>query len=783
MKKLFTIYHLLLTKISANVKIKLNPYCLIFISVFLLFRGFFLFAQSDFVERVEIEGNISVKTKKILSKIATNAGGIYSEKILLEDVRRIYELGKFEDVQVSVSTTTKGVVVKFILKEKPRVKKIEFVGNKNISKTKLKEKLTISKGDYFTETQLNEQVKSLLQLYGEEGYSQAKINYYIGKEDEKGRSPITFYIEEGEKIVIKKVSIFGTRVFPEKKIKNLMETREKKVYSPEKLKDDVDKMEKFYKDRGFARFSISKPYVIYDDKNKNITILIFIYEGNKYKLGSITFSGNVLKKTKDLQKILKQNKFIKGEMYSKKKEDAVLEAIQQFYADDGYLKVLAYPEYTYEGDKVNIEFKISEGPQIFIRKIFIEGNRRTKDFVIRREITVKEGDPFKLTNVRESQRKIFNLGFFSDVQIIPTDTHIPDKMDLTFEVTEQQTGMLSLGAGYSSQDRFVGTLQVSETNFRGMGQRLSALVEYGERRKNYNISFTEPYLFGKNLSLTASIYDITRTKEYSDAILGRDVYDEHKRGGRLGFGKKILKIYRINFSYSYEDVNLLNIEDWDTYMLDQKDYAEKRGRISKFGFGTKRDTRDFFWDPEKGSIQEISFDIATGLFGGQNFFHRQTLQTSHFLRIVWHLVFVFNFRAGAVYGYGSTKDVPVYERFYVGGGESVRGYDYKGDIGPSEGGRFMNVTNFELKFPLVREKKQTVLQWAFFFDFGGCWNDIKDLKWSFGQTEDNFKRGWGMGIRFKIPAFPVRLDWARGLDHRPGEEETQWYFTIGDIFW
>ena len=142
-----------------------------------------------------------------------------------------------------------------------------------------------------------------------------------------------------------------------------------------------------------------------------------------------------------------------------------------------------------------------------------------------------------------------------------------------------------------------------------------------------------------------------------------------------------------------------------------------------------------------------------------------------------------NFEAGAVTGYGSTPDVPVYERFYTGGGESIRGYDYRGEIGPSEGGRFMNVNNFELKFPLVRENNQTVLQWAFFFDCGGAWVDRDDIEWAFGTTEYNFKRGWGMGIRFKIPAFPVRLDWAKGIDHVKGESETQWYFTIGDIFW
>ncbi|MFH1956879.1 MAG: outer membrane protein assembly factor BamA [bacterium] len=737
-------------------------------------------AESSFVERIEISGNRTVKTKKILKEISVRAGDICSDDLLLNDVKKIYEMAKFENVTVSVSTSATGSVVMFEVVEKPRLRKFEFVGNNNVSSGKLKEKLTLSKGDYFSISDIMNEIRAMQDVYKEEGFSKAKITHFVGKPDDKDRSPVTFYMEEGNKIVVRKLSIFGVRAYSVKKIKGLCEVGEKKIFNPDKFKDDITKIEEFYKNSGFARLEVSKPFVYYGESGESVDISLFIYEDRKYKINDVNFSRTSVKTADEFEKFMKEAKFRPGKIYAKKDEDKVIDLIQNSYAEVGYLKTLIEPKRSFHDGLMDIGFEIFEGEQIFINGIYIEGNTRTKDFVIKREIHVKEGDPFKLSEVRESQRRIFNLGFFSDVQIIPTDTHLPAKMDLTFKVQDQQTGMLSMGAGYSSSDRLVGTMQVSETNFRGHGQKLSLMWEFGKRRKNYNLSFTEPYFFGRNLSFTSSIYDIERLKEYESAT-EHDNYDEHKRGGSIGFGKRYGVIYKANVGYAYEAINLEDVEA--SYMIKQRDIAKKRGRTSSFSTSFTRDTRDYFWDPSRGSLQKVSEELATAIFGGQNYFHRERLQFSHFLPLVWRFVFVTNIEGGAVHGYGSTKDVPVYERFYVGGGETIRGYKYRAEIGPPEGGRFMSVNNFELKFPLVRENKQTILQWAFFFDIGGCWDNYNDIEWSYGIDEKNFKRGWGMGIRFKIPAFPVRLDWAKGLDHRKGESETQWYFTIGDIFW
>ncbi len=746
-----------------------------------VFTGYLSASAEDFVERVEISGNKTVKTKKINKEIAVRAGDIFSEEVLRGDIKRIYDMGKFEDVSVDISTSATGAVIRFDVKEKPRLRKFKFVGNKELSSGMILEKIVLAGGDYFSVSDVMNEIRAIQDLYREEGFSKVSVSHFMDKPDKKGKSIVTFYIEEGKKILISEINLPGVKSYSVKKIKSLMELKKKQIFNSEKLDTDIAKIKEFYKNRGYACFEISSPYISYSDDGSSVKMTLFVYEGGKYRLGDVKFEGTVIKDSSKFTDFMKQTKFKKGRVYSRKNEESFIAAVNGLYADDGYLKLLLVPEYSYDGDNVNILYKIHEGSQIRINSIYIEGARRTKEFVIRREIRVKESDPFKLSEVRESQRRIFNLGFFSDVQIIPTDTHMPDKMDLTFQVQEQQTGMLSIGAGYSSVDRLVGTMQISETNFRGMGQKLSLMWEFGARRKNYNLSFSEPYFFGQNLSFNASIYDIERVKEYVSSMTVTDKYHEHKRGGSIGFGKRFMDIYSVNVTYSYEALKLFDTDD--IYMLEQRAIADSRGITSSVRTSIQRDSRDYFWDPTTGSLYKFSEEAALGIFGGQNFFHRERLQISYFFPIVWKLVFVANFEAGAVTGYGSTPDVPVYERFYTGGGESIRGYDYRGEIGPSEGGRFMNVNNFELKFPLVRENNQTVLQWAFFFDFGGAWVDRSDVDWSFGQTENNFKRGWGMGIRFKIPAFPVRLDWAKGLDHVKGESETQWYFTIGDIFW
>lgn len=748
----------------------------------LLFSALCLAASSgDFVERVEIAGNETVKSKQITKEIAVRAGDVFSEDVLRGDIKRIFDMNKFDDVSVAVSTGVSGVVIRFDVKEKPRLRKFKFVGHKELSAGMLREKLTLSGGDYFSVGDIMNEIRAIQELYKGEGFSKVSVSHFIDEPDAKGRSVVTFYIEEGQKILISDIDLPGVQSFKLKKIKSLMELKRKKIFNAEKLDADIAKITEFYKDRGYARFEISEPYISYSNDGSFVKLTFFVYEGGRYDLGDMRFEGAVLKDSAKFLSLADEAKFRKGRVYSRKNEESFVAAFHGLYADDGYLKLMLVPEYEYKDGKVDILYKIHEGEQISINSIYIEGARRTKEFVIRREIHVSEGDPFKLTEVRESQRRIFNLGFFSDVQIIPTDTHVKDKMDLTFQVQEQQTGMLSVGAGYSSVDRLVGTVQISETNFRGMGQKLSLMWEFGARRKNYNLSFTEPYFFGRNLSFNTAIYDIDRVREYVSTSTVKDNYHEHKRGGSIGFGKRFMDVYTANVTYAYEALRLYATDD--PYMDGQKALADSRGITSSLRTSLTRDTRDYFWDPTTGSIYKVSEQVATDIFGGQNFFHRERLQISYFFPIVWKLVLVTNFEVGVVTGYGSTPDVPVYERFYTGGGESIRGYNYRGQIGPPKGGRYMNVNNLELKFPLVRENNQTVLQWAFFFDFGGAWSDRNDVNWSFGLTENHFKRGWGMGIRFKIPAFPVRLDWAKGLDHVRGESETQWYFTIGDIFW
>ena len=449
--------------------------------------------------------------------------------------------------------------------------------------------------------------------------------------------------------------------------------------------------------------------------------------------------------------------------------------------DEGYLNVKVNVNYEKDEEKreLKVIYEINEGNVIYVNRIYLEGNYITKDYVIKREIEIKEGEPLKAEKLRETQRRIYNLGFFQDVNV----DFVPVKgkrnlVDVVITVEEQKTGIASLGAGYSSDSGMLMNFQLTQKNLFGRGQSLSFLWEIGERAKNYQISFYEPWLFNKPYPFGFSLYNLIRKKEYKEENV-YDLYSEIRKGGDIRIGKYFLKIYSIHLEYSYEKVRIEDVES--DYMKERQAIALKKGRTSAITLRIKRDTRDNIFDASRGSLYSFSWKIAGKILGGDNHFHKEIMEISYFFPLIWKFVLGFHFEGGKISPI-SGSEVPMYEKFYIGGAETVRGYDYTGEIGPPEGGNLYLLGNIEIKFPLVQEKGYTVLQGAVFFDTGGLWRSRKEIEFAFGEKEYNFKRGYGFGIRFKTPVFPIRLDWGRGLDHRKGEEESQWYFTIGQLF-
>lgn len=726
------------------------------------------------IRAVEFSGLRNIKVRVVKDALKISKGDLFDQKLVDEDISNIYKLGLFSDVAVDVSDFKDGLKVTFILQEKLIIKKIEFKGNKEFSNRKLKEEIFSKEKEGYDTRKIQDDIGKITTLYKDKGYADVNVGDFSTTDDVTGFATVTFAITEGNKILIGDVMIEGVTSFKPKKIKKLFETKRKKVYKDETFNNDIKKVESFYKDRGYLSVKIAEPEITYNDTRTKMGITIKIDEGKQYKNGKLIFSGNTIFSEKELLKVFN---FKEGEIFNQSKYDENELNIKSLYGDRGYIRARFFGtlDKNDETGIVNSSFTITENGIIYIDKIYIDGNTKTREYVIKRELLVKEGDVFAVGRIRRSQERLYNLGFFKDIKVDIEETKEPDRANLAVEVEEDKTGIVSLGAGYSSVDKVVGTVQVTELNLFGRGQKLNLTYEFGSRRQNYEIGFTEPYFFGKKLLFGADVFNTTVWRNYgSDST----AYRERRRGGDIRIGKPLSDILSLNFTYAYEEVEVFDIDSNLTRQI-----TTSKDVSSSLTSAISRDTRDNVFDTTRGSRHSLSVKLAGGpLLGGTINFYKPTLTTSKFIPTIFQFVLGLNSRISYVKEFSPSKEVPIYERYFLGGADTVRGYDF-GEIGPPEKGKIIFVSNIEYKFPIVQEKGRSILSAAIFADIGGAWRRSKDVTWEIGSEENQLKTGAGFGIRIRpMPVLPIRIDWGYGFNHKPGEQLSQFYFTMGQVF-
>ncbi|HOW88994.1 MAG TPA: outer membrane protein assembly factor BamA, partial [Elusimicrobiales bacterium] len=451
-------------------------------------------------------------------------------------------------------------------------------------------------------------------------------------------------------------------------------------------------------------------------------------------------------------------------------------------ADKGYLKAVLRPEKTRNpaNEEIDIDFAITENDPVYVGHIDVAGNKVTKTYVIRREIVQKEGEVFSSGRIRRSHEKLFNLGFLDDVgmAINPTPGE-QDKVDLVFDVTEGKPGMLTAGAGISSRDGLVGTLSLQHLNLLGRAYRTSLSWNFGKRVQDYYLSWSTPWFAGKPTTLGLDVFNTRRYRPYRDSL---SAYTEKRTGGKLTLGPRFEEDkYRLTTSYTFEKVNVSEVDSIYTSEL-----PSGTNVTSSVGAEFARDTRDNIWDPVRGSRASVGVDLTGGPLGGDVNYYKPNVAYSYNLKLFsiddYPFVLAFSNKFGYGAGFGNTPKLPVYERYFLGGADSIRGYNNNGQVGPLNGGNIYDIMNLEFHFPLAREKKRTIVQWAFFLDVGNSWTHFDDISLRSGTKVTNLKAGAGFGIRFTTPAFPIRLDWGYGFNHKPGEQLSDIYFTLGNLF-
>lgn len=764
----------------------------------------FVFSQSSVWEvgDIEINGLKNVKEKLILKTIKARKGKLYYDEDKKSDIESLINLGSIDRVSIEIEETqnpvskknsnivssTSAVKIIYTIFEKPYILKINIKGNKKFSSSKIKTDIGISEGDYYDELKMKEGVIKLYEKYKEKGYIFSSVNWDIKIDTSTNKAVLEIEVKEGNQVRVRSVDIKGLDDEREKrKVIKKMNNKPKKIFLESNIQKDLKELEERYKNDGYVEFRIiSSTYSISEEKFSDITIEV--YKGKRYKFGKHGFYGVYLFEP---QKIAEAVEFREGDRFKEEKLNDTIRNIQELYADKGYLKVEVSTSVNFREDYADIIFTIEENYPFYVRNIFIEGNKATKTRAITREIIQKDRAfcelkgydrscyVFSLSKVRRSQEKIFNLGFIENIDMMINPTDVVDEIDLVFDITEGKPGMLTAGAGVSSRDGFMGMVSLSHLNMFGLANRMSLNWNFGKRVQDYSLNWTVPWIYDKPTSLSFSLFNNRRYRSYSTTY---SAYTERRSGGSVSLSPRFEDDkYALRFSYSYERIRV-----YDVKSIYLNEISEGTSVQSSLSVEFSRDTRDYVWDPTAGTRFSVGIELFGGPLGGDIDIYKPSVSYSYNKRLFnigdWPFVFSMANRFGWVKEFSTTRSVPVYERYFIGGADTVRGYNSNGQIGPLEGGKIYYITNFEFKFPLAREKKRTVVQWAFFLDIGNSWSSFSEVSFKIGTPRRYLKVGAGFGIRFTTPAFPIRLDWGYGFNHKSGEQLSDIYFTIGNLF-
>jgi outer membrane protein insertion porin family len=733
-----------------------------------IFSAVLLYAEAlPLINAIEIRGLKRIDENAVKNKITQRQGETISQEKTNDDIKNIYKLGYFDDVRAEIEPFEGGIKLIYVVKEKPTIVKIELQGNEEFDDAKLKEKMTITSGAIADSVLIQENAAKLRAFYEEEGYWLSHI-VPIVRVVSPDEVTLTYQIEEGNKVKIKKIQIEGNKVFATKKIKGVMDTKEwwffsfitsSGYYKKDQMDVDIEKIKDLYFNNGYIKVAVGEPQIYLTNDKKGMFITISISEGDQYTVSSIEITGNKVF-TEDA--VRKRITMLPDKPFSKEKLRKDIFSISELYSETGYALITVNPDVIPDESKkqVKLVLNISEGDRYRIGRIEISGNTKTRDKVIRREVRLDEGDIFNSTLIKRSYERINNLNFFESVEVNPKPKPEEKLADLDIKVKERPTGFFSIGGGYSSVEQFIAMIELTQGNLFGRGQFAKIRAELGGRTTLYDISFKDPWFMDKPLTFSTSIYKLTR--EYIE-------YDKDATGFNISLGKRLSEYWSTDILYNFEDAKISNVsEDASSIIKDQ----EGSSTTSSITPSIVRDSRDNYLDPRRGSRNSLYTTFA-GL-GGTNKFIKGEIDSAWYFPIGSSSVMV---RGRFGYATGIGEELPLYERFYVGGIYTVRGLGY-GEAGPRDietddpiGGTTELIFNLEYIFPLLSEIK---LKGVVFADAGNSYESFiyfPELRYTTGA-----------GVRWISPVGPIRLEWGYNIDRKPGEQSGRFEFAFGTFF-
>lgn len=712
--------------------------------------------EQFYVQNIRIDGNVRIERETILSQIDLKMGQGYTHEDLDKALKNLYSTGFFADASLRIDGSTLVIQVK----ENPIVNQIEFEGNDKLSDDILKTELQLRPRQTYTLARLRNDTQRIQDLYRLKGHFAAIVTPEIIQRDQN-RVDVIFKIKEGEPTVVRQIFFIGNKKFDHSKLESTIQTKETRWYrfftsddnyDPNRLAYDRELLRKFYLEHGYADFQVKSAVAELTPDQKEFFITFTLHEGERYKIGKVDIKTS-LKKV-NLNALRKVITFSSGDWYSSKDVEKTISALTDALGSMGYAFVDVQPDIQKDqkGHILNVTFNIQEGPRVYVNKIQIFQNDRTDDEVIRREVRFYEGDAFNTSILKDSEKRLKDLGFFKKVTINKKPGNAPDLVDLDIQVEEERTGELSFGAGFSTADGPLIDAKFAEHNFRGKGQDLRTGVTLAKRRQEYDIGFTEPYFLGRELAAGFDIYRVTRTR-FQDAP-----FDQQINGVSVNLGYQLSEYISQVLGYRIQTDNVNHIrQNASLYVREQAGNKLMSAVSQEISY----DRRDSKINPTMGYVVGFGNDLA-GLGGNISFLKNQ-IRGAYYYPVFDDVVIEVRGRYGIMFGLG--RKTRIADR-YVLGGESLRGFE-AGGVGPHDtvtkdplGGQQFYAAGFEVTFPIGLPNELGV-KGALFSDAGSVWQS--KLTGPNLIDKPSLRVSAGGGLRWKSPMGPIKIDFAEAI--------------------
>jgi len=771
------------------------------------------------IDRVDIKyvGPASVSEQFIRSNVRLKAGDLYRPAATESDIRNLYTTGQFYNIRVSLDQAADGgLVITYIVQARPRLTDIKIEGNKKLSASKVRKKITVKSGEPLDEQKLFTVCQEIQKLYEKYGYAGTKVKYVVDVDENAGRGTATFQITEAPKVKIVKVEFIGAAAFSQRELRKQLKTRQRwmfswltgsDVFKQDQFEDDRDALTVFYRSHGYLDFETKDVKFEHPTPN-TMDIRFFVFEGRQYKVGSVKFTGNKIFNDEEVHRGLQYvHDFERlrgklgphglpmdaGDIFTPDGLDKDLQAIEDFYGGKGYINVKQGP--TLQAGRIpnvdtgtmDLEFQIDEGQKYSVERIDIHGNSKTRDKVIRRELAIAPGEVFDMVRVKISKQRLEGLEYFDKVeaQPEPTDPSIAGRQNLVVNVEERNTGKITLGAGFSSVDSLVGFAEIEQDNFdlfhpptfTGGGQRARLFIQLGSQRQDYELLFSEPWFMNRKLRLDVDLF-----RHQWDFESPNNIFNENRTGASVSLTRALWSDFLIGtVGYTIEDVGISLNGGWhdeeagvfpgpdilanvpDAILQQTGDHL-----FHHFTASLAYDTRNSTQLPNGGQRTEFDPEFVTG----DSTYYKLELKSAWYFRGVFKShVIELSGRAGVADGLGS-EDVPFYDRYYLGGLYSLRGFKYR-NIGPRDplygiqpaipdepiGGDSYWFGSADYYIPIIQQAGGVSLRLDLFYDAGA----VGTQPYSFsGSLNDDY----GIGLLLDIPHLgPLQLYYGIPIQH------------------